>query len=47
MEKVSWPTWPNLVDSAKVVLISSVLLSVLLFAIDFVVNQVLTFVYSL
>ncbi|MBK6546750.1 MAG: preprotein translocase subunit SecE [Saprospiraceae bacterium] len=47
MEKVSWPTRQNLVDSAKVVVISAVILSIIVFVMDFAVNQVLTFIYSL
>jgi len=47
MEKVSWPTSQNLVDSAKVVVVSALMLSVVVFAMDFVVNQILSFIYSL
>ena len=47
MDKVSWPTRQNLVDSAKVVVVSALMLSVLVFVIDFMVNQVLSFVYSI
>ena len=47
MDKVSWPTRQNLVDSAKVVVVSALMLSVIVFIMDFVVNQVLNFVYSL
>ncbi|HEX5625333.1 MAG TPA: preprotein translocase subunit SecE [Saprospiraceae bacterium] len=47
VDKVSWPTRENLVDSAKVVVISAMLLSVVVFVMDFLVNQVLTFIYSL
>jgi preprotein translocase subunit SecE len=47
MDKVSWPTRQNLIDSAKVVVVSALMLSVVVFVMDFVVNQVLTFIYSL
>jgi preprotein translocase subunit SecE len=47
MDKVSWPTRQNLVDSAKVVVVSALMLSVVVFVMDFVVNQVLNFIYSL
>ncbi|HRG37109.1 MAG: preprotein translocase subunit SecE [Saprospiraceae bacterium] len=47
MEKVSWPTSQNLVDSAKVVVVSALMLAVVVFAMDFVVNQILSFIYSL
>jgi preprotein translocase subunit SecE len=47
VDKVSWPTRQNLVDSAKVVVVSAMLLSVVVFVMDFLVNQVLNFVYSL
>jgi preprotein translocase subunit SecE len=47
VDKVSWPTRENLVDSAKVVVISTILLSILIFVMDFAVNQVLNFIYTL
>lgn len=47
VDKVSWPTRQNLVDSAKVVVVSAILLSVVVFIMDFFVNQVLSFVYSI
>jgi len=47
IEKVTWPTRENLLDSARVVVFSALLLSLVIFGMDFIVNQVLTFVYSL
>ncbi|MBK8955878.1 MAG: preprotein translocase subunit SecE [Saprospiraceae bacterium] len=47
IDKVTWPTRENLVDSAKVVVFSALLLSLMVFGMDFIVNQVLNFVYSL
>jgi len=36
MNKVSWPTWKELQGSAIVVLVSALLLSVIIFIMDFV-----------
>jgi len=47
IEKVTWPTRENLIDSAQVVVFSALLLSLMIFGMDFIVNQVLSFVYSL
>ncbi len=47
MDKVSWPTWPNLIDTAKVVVIATLILAIIIFGMDFLVNGALQFVYSL
>ncbi|HPG06665.1 MAG TPA: preprotein translocase subunit SecE [Saprospiraceae bacterium] len=46
LNKVTWPTWPNLMSSATVVLIASAIIALLVFAMDAVSNQVTQFFYS-
>ncbi|MDQ3142313.1 MAG: preprotein translocase subunit SecE [Bacteroidota bacterium] len=41
LDKVSWPTWPNLLDSAKVVIISSFIIAIIIFVMDFICNLVI------
>jgi len=45
--KVTWPSWPNLVDSAKVVLIATVIITAIIFIMDLISNSVLNVVYGL
>jgi preprotein translocase subunit SecE len=54
--KVTWPSWPELQDSAIVVMVASVLIAISVFLMDFIfgINQgmnlwkgILGFVYSL
>ncbi|MEO6190223.1 MAG: preprotein translocase subunit SecE [Saprospiraceae bacterium] len=46
MEKVSWPTWPNLLDSARLVIIASVIISLVILVIDLISNTALGFIYN-
>lgn len=45
--KVTWPSWANLVDSAKVVLVSTVIITFIIFLMDLISNSVLNIVYGL
>ena len=36
LNKVSWPTWPELQSSAIVVMVSSVIIALIVFGMDFV-----------
>ena len=45
--KVTWPSWPNLVDSAKVVLIATMVITSIIFIMDLISNSVLNVVYGL
>lgn len=47
VEKVTWPTWQNLFDSARVVIVASLIISLVIFVMDLVVNTVLKFIYSI
>ncbi len=45
--KVSWPTWPELQNSAVVVMIASVIFAVIIFIMDRSFSELMKFVYSL
>jgi len=47
VEKVTWPTWQNLFDSARVVIITSIIISLVIFLMDLIVNGVLKFIYNI
>ena len=46
-KKVSWPSWDKLQNSAVVVMVASVILALLILAIDFCIKHVMTFIYTL
>ncbi len=45
--KVTWPSWANLVDSAKVVLITTLIITAIVFVMDLLSNSILNIVYGL
>jgi len=47
MHKVTWPTWSELQSSAIVVMISSVIIALLIFAMDFSFSNVMEVFYGL
>ena len=47
VNKVSWPTWPELQSSAIVVMISSVIIALVVFAMDFVFELLMKQAYEL
>ncbi|MCO5241714.1 MAG: preprotein translocase subunit SecE [Chitinophagaceae bacterium] len=47
MEKVTWPTWLQLQQSTAIVLVATVIITALVWLMDFFSNSVLKFVYSL
>lgn len=47
VNKVTWPTWPSLLSSTRLVIIFSVILATIIFIMDFIAKQVLTFIYEL
>jgi len=47
VHKVSWPTWPNLLQSTVVVLIASVIIALIILVMDIISKNVLTTIYSL
>jgi preprotein translocase, SecE subunit, bacterial len=46
-KKVTWPTWEKLQSSALLVMVATVILAVVLFAIDFVFEHLMTMIYTL
>jgi len=44
---VTWPSWNELVSSARLVLVSAILISLVIFVFDFLANNSLKFVYDL
>jgi preprotein translocase subunit SecE len=47
MEKVTWPTWEQLQQSTMIVLVATLLITGVVWVMDFSSNTVLKFVYSL
>ncbi|MCE1198689.1 MAG: preprotein translocase subunit SecE [Marinilabiliales bacterium] len=46
VQKVSWPSWSELRGSAVVVLVASILIALLIFAIDLTFRGAMRVVYS-
>ena len=46
-KKVAWPTWDKLQNSAIVVMVASVILAVLILAIDFCIKHAVSAIYTL
>mgnify|MGYP003556971199 CR=1 FL=1 len=46
-KKVSWPTWDKLQNSAIVVMVASAIVALVVFAIDFVIEAAMKFIYTL
>ena len=46
-EKVTWPTWEQLQQSTMIVLVATLLITGIVWVMDFGSNSVLKFVYSL
>ena len=47
MERVTWPTWEQLQQSTMIVLVATLVITALVWVMDFGSNGVLKFVYSL
>lgn len=47
VEKVTWPTWLQLQQSTVIVLVATVLITAMVWTMDFASNQLLKLVYSL
>ena len=47
MQKVTWPTWEELQQSTMIVLAATIIITTLVWIMDFASNGVLGFVYSL
>ena len=46
-EKVTWPTWTNLQQSTEIVLVGTLIITTLVWLMDFSSNQLLKLIYSL
>ena len=46
-KKVTWPTWDKLQSSAIVVMVASVIIALMIFAMDFVIEAAMKFIYTL
>jgi len=47
LNKVTWPSWANLLSSTRLVIIGSVILALIIFVMDFIAKQAVNFIYSL
>lgn len=47
INKVTWPTWPNLQSSTILVLVASVIIALLVFLIDTISRQIVDILYGL
>lgn len=47
LNKVSWPTWKELQDSAIVVMVASVIIALLVYLMDTVFSYSLKFIYDM
>jgi preprotein translocase subunit SecE len=46
MQKVTWPDWPQLKNSTFVIVVFVFIVSLIIFGMDFIVNNVLTLLTS-
>lgn len=47
VHKVTWPTWKELQSSALVVMVASLIISLLIFAMDISFENIMKFIYGL
>ncbi|MFA6834600.1 MAG: preprotein translocase subunit SecE [Bacteroidaceae bacterium] len=47
VNKVSWPTWSELISSTTVVMIASVMIAIGIFIMDFVFRHLMSFIYGM
>ncbi|MGB4846432.1 MAG: preprotein translocase subunit SecE [Saprospiraceae bacterium] len=47
VNKVTWPTWANLISSTRVVLVGSLLIAVVVLLMDFISKQFTGFLYNI
>ena len=46
-KKVAWPTWSKLQNAAIVVMVASVIFAVVIFAMDYCFQNLMSFIYTL
>jgi preprotein translocase subunit SecE len=47
VHKVTWPTWPELQNSAVVVMIASVIIALVVFGMDVAFSRIMELIYAL
>lgn len=47
LNKVSWPTWPELQSSAVIVLVASVIFAIIIYLMDTSFSNLMKFIYGL
>jgi preprotein translocase subunit SecE len=47
MHKVTWPTWSELQSSSIVVMVASLIIALIIFAMDFSFEKIMNFVYGM
>lgn len=47
MNHVTWPTWSELYASARLIIVSTIILSLVIFFFDLIANSALKFIYEL
>ena len=47
VDKVTWPTWLQLQQSTVIVLVATILITAMVWVMDFASNGLLKFIYSL
>ncbi|MES2005183.1 MAG: preprotein translocase subunit SecE [Bacteroidota bacterium] len=47
LEKVTWPSWTQLQQSTVIVLVATVIITAMVWVMDFSSNQLLKLIYSL
>ena len=47
VHNVTWPTWPELLSNARLVLVATVIFALLIFLMDFVSKGVLNTIYTI
>ena len=47
VHKVTWPSWPDLQNSAVVVMIASLIIALIVFVMDFTFESIMDTVYNM
>jgi preprotein translocase subunit SecE len=47
MEKVTWPTWNQLQQSTMIVIVATLVITALVWVMDFATNGALKFIYNI
>lgn len=46
VNKVTWPTWAGLISTSRVVIVATVVITLIIFAMDAVSSSILKFIYK-